>query len=206
MDTFYKPINIAETSTVEALPSGFGRLQAKPDGKLYFISSLGEVDLSATSGGATKILPAAKGFVSSTAEQIIARWAIPANTFNNALDAFQIRAGVQCAGAGTFIYRLRVGANGTTADTQVTILTTSATQASNAYHTIQFQGGFHSATNAIRANGFATAQAATLGTITGAATTATVNQAAIIHVSLTCTTSVGQVATVIAPSLMLGGY
>ena len=77
---------------------------------------------------APRILPAAKGFVSSTAEQIIARWQIPANTFNNALDSFVVGTGVQTAGAGTFTYSLRVGAAGTTADTQVAILSTSAIQ------------------------------------------------------------------------------
>lgn len=160
---------------------------------------------------APRIRPAAKGFVSSTEEQIIARWQIPANTLNNiqgkagVLDSFVVGTGVQTAGAGTFIYRLRVGAAGTTADTQVAILTTSAAQVANAYHSIQFQGGFHGNNNAIRANGFGVLQAEVLGTITAAATTATVNPAEIIHVSITVTTSTAQIGTVIGPTLLIGG-
>lgn len=152
-----------------------------------------------------RILPASKGFVSSTAEQVIARWAIPANTFNSVLDSLLINMGVQCAGAGTFIYRLRIGANGNTTDTQVVLITTSATQVINAYHSIEFLAGFHNSLTAMRANGKVQAQAAVLGTVTGTALTATVNQTSVIQVSVTCQTSTAQVATVIAPSLIIGG-
>lgn len=153
-----------------------------------------------------RILTAARGFVSSTAEQIIARWIIPAYMLSNVLDSFVVRTGVKCAGAGAFTYRLRVGGLGTTGDAQAAILTTSAAQANGAFHTVQFQAGLNAALTSLQANGFATAQAATLGTVTNTASTAiTVDPTRPLHVSITCLTATAQVAQVIGPALLLGG-
>jgi hypothetical protein len=159
----------------------------------------------ATGSAPDRILTAARGFVSATTEQIIARWAVPANTFTSALDTFSILLGVQCAGAGTFQYRVRIGAAGTTADTQACILTTTAAQVANAYHSLVFQGGMNGNLTTMRASGMLVAQAVVLGTVTAAATSATVNAANIIHISVTCITSTAQVATVIGPTLSIGG-
>ena len=128
-----------------------------------------------------------KANATTTAETVVARWAIPANSI---VANSELLIGVrhQSAGTGTLIYRLRCGAAGTTADTLLTTLTTSAAQVANAQGGAQFVVEFPTATTAI-GSGFAVQQAAVLGTTTAAGATATIAPAGVVFVSVTVTCS-----------------
>ncbi len=151
-----------------------------------------------------QLKPPTLSFASSTAEQVIARWELPPNYLFEVGRACRIIAAIQAAGAGTFIYRLRIGTAGTTADGLVATLSTSAAQAANAQHTVEFLFALASATT-VRGNGFGVLQAAVLGTPTAANSAVTVAPAARLFVSLTVTTATAQVGTVLAADLFKGG-
>ncbi len=151
-----------------------------------------------------QVKPPTLSFASSTAEQVIARWELPPNYLFEVGRACRAIAAVQAANSGTFIYRLRIGTAGTTADGLVATISTTATQAANAQHTVEFLFSLASATT-VRGNGFGVFQAALLGTPTAANTAVTVAPNARLYVSITVQTATAQVGTVLAADLFKGG-
>lgn len=135
-----------------------------------------------------RIGPPTLANATTATETIVAKWVIPAN-FLLAGDSIRAVVMHQSAGTGTLIYRLRIGALGTTADAVVATLTTSAAQVANAQGTANFTAHFASTTS-VRGSGFAIQQAAALGTVTAANAAVTVVPTAAIHVSVTVTCSV----------------
>lgn len=134
-------------------------------------------------GGRARIGPPTIANATTTTETVVAKWIIPPN-FLLAGDSIRCRVNHQSAGTGTLIYRLRIGANGTTADGLAATLTTSAAQVANAQGAADFTIYFPNTTTA-NATGFAIQQAAVLGTPTAASANVTVVPTANIHVSIT---------------------
>lgn len=138
-----------------------------------------------------------------TTEQLVARWAIPANYISAGM-GFNIHLTTQTAAASLLTFRVRVGAAGTTADSLVATFTATAAQAANAYQNV-IATLFANSGTTIRGAGFVVAQAAVLGTVTGANAAATINPAATVFVSVTLAegTTAG-VITVISAALNPG--
>lgn len=103
---------------------------------------------------------------------------------------YKIRLAGVSSSTGTLIFKVKVGANGTTADNQVWISTTSAAQVANAHAGVDVLVTVRSTTTAI-ADGFATAGAVVLPTLIGAAATATIATTANWYIDVTATCSVG---------------
>lgn len=141
-------------------------------------------------GGGKPGLTLVLGNATSVTETVVARWAIPANAIE-AGDGIDFRVALQSAGNATVIWRLRVGANGTTADTLIAQCTTSAAQAANAQGNYQGHVYFPSTTQA-QGSGFAIMQAAVLGTTTAAGVTATIVPTNIVYVNVTVQLSAAQ--------------
>lgn len=133
-------------------------------------------------------LPAAVA-TSGATETMLFKVAVPA-----ASAAVGTTYNVYCYGnsssTGTLIFRVRVGTNGTTADNQVWISTTSAAQVANARAGFLVQVTVRSTTAAI-ADGCATAGAVVLPTLIGAPATAAIVVANLWYIDVTCTCSVG---------------
>lgn len=91
---------------------------------------------------------------------------------------------------GTLIFRVRVGALGTTGDNQVWISTTSAAQVANARAGFDVLVTVRSTIAAI-ADGVATAGAVTLPTLIGAPATAAIAVSSAWYIDVDCTCSVG---------------
>jgi hypothetical protein len=124
----------------------------------------------------------------TTTETVVASWTLPANFLSPNM-AMLANASLLSAGTGTVIWRLRIGATGTTANTLVTQLTTSAAQVANARGTVFFNIYTPSA-NTINASGHAIMQNAILGHVTGGVVNATVVPTAPIFISITAQISV----------------
>lgn len=148
-----------------------------------------QITVAATGGGKPG-LTLVLGNATSVNETVVARWAIPANAIE-AGDGIDFRVALQSAGTATVIWRLRVGANGTTADTLIAQCTTSAAQAANAQGNYQGHVYFPSTTQA-QGSGFAIMQAAVLGTTTAAGVTATIVPTNIVYVNVTVQLSAAQ--------------
>jgi hypothetical protein len=121
-------------------------------------------------------------------ETVVARWTLPANYLLAGLSMLT-NASLLSAGTGTVIWRLRIGAAGTTADTLVTQLTTSAAQVANARGNVFFNIYAPSSTT-MNASGYSIMQNALLGHVTGALVNATVVPTAPIFISITAQLSV----------------
>lgn len=72
MDTFYAPIDIAQTSVVNAVPSGYLRLQPKPDGILYARTASGDTPLGAPIATPTLIASGASSTVATNTQMLYA--------------------------------------------------------------------------------------------------------------------------------------
>lgn len=139
-----------------------------------------------------------------TTENIIAKWAIPAGYITSGM-GFSIQAVTQTAAASLLTFRVRVGAAGTTADTQAVILTETAAQAANAYQNLNFTLQANTGTT-IRGGGFCIAQAAILGTVTGANAATTIAPAEIVYISLSVVqAATSGIVTPISANLTLAG-
>lgn len=149
----------------------------------------GEVTISAGASRA-RIGPPTIANATSILETVVAKWIIPAD-FLLAGDSIRALVMHQSAGTGTLIYRLRIGAMGTIADSLLATLTTSAAQVANAQGRADFTVYFPNNTTAM-GSGFAVQQAAVLGTVTGAGANVTVVPAAPIHLSITVQCSAAQ--------------
>lgn len=122
------------------------------------------------------------------AETVVALWSLPANSIGNN-DSFKVSAALKSAGTGTVTWRVRVGAAGTTADTQVVILTTSAAQVANSFGIIEAMLRASPNTSVIGA-GHSIMQGLVLPTVVGAQVTATIVPTAVVFVSITATISI----------------
>ena len=131
-----------------------------------------------------------------TTETVVARWAIPANVIT-ANGSFKAAVRLNCAGTGTVAWKLRVGAAGTTADTLISTLTTSAAQVANAQGMAEFIVHFPTTTSA-QGGGFAIMQAVVLGVVTGVQPTATIVPTGVVYVSVTATISAAAANTITA--------
>jgi hypothetical protein len=150
--------------------SGYGITDANPLRLVYNLAAA-----VATSGtGETKLfnlqVPANRAVVGST---------------------YRIRMVGNSSSTGTLIFRVRVGANGTTSDNQVWISTTSAAQVANARAGIlDVLVTVRSATTAI-ADGVAHAGAVMLPTLIGAPATAAIVISSAWYIDVDCTCSSG---------------
>lgn len=138
---------------------------------------------------------------SGTGETVLMTTKIPANTVAVGSSFRVLVAGLSSA-TGTLLFRTRIGANGTTADAQVWIGTTSVAQVANShagYEVIVTIRSIGAGGTAI-ADGAARAGAVLVPTLIGAAATASVNTTTAWFLTITCACSVGtftaQVATV----------
>jgi hypothetical protein len=108
-------------------------------------------------------------------------------------DVFRIRLIGTSSSTGTLIFRVRVGPNGTTADSQAWISITSAAQVANqragfeALLTVRAIG----VSGAIQCEGLGHAQAALLPTLVAAVTTPTIDTTADWYIDLCVTCSIG---------------
>ncbi len=127
---------------------------------------------------------------SGTGETLLHRMLIPANQVTNIGSTFRIRLFGISSSTGTLIFRVRVGANGTTADNQAWQSTTSAAQAANTWGGMDVYLTLRSATT-LQASGFALATAVVLRQLVGAAATATIAPTANWFIDLDVTCSVG---------------
>ena len=106
--------------------------------------------------------------------------------------AYRVLVYGNSSSTGTLIFRVRVGANGTIADNQAWISTTSAAQVANA------RAGFYVTVivrsigaGTVMADGVATAGAVVLPTLIGAPATANVTTSAQWYIDISCTCSAG---------------
>lgn len=129
---------------------------------------------------------------SGTTETLLHKHTIPANSLQVG-DTFLCKLKGVSSSTGTLIFRVRIGANGTTGDNQAWISTTSAAQVANAWAefdvllTVRTIGnpGF------ALAAGCALIGAVVVPQLIGAAATAAVVTTAIAYIDLDCTCSVG---------------
>lgn len=126
---------------------------------------------------------------SGTTETLLHKLQIPANKAIVG-STYRIRMVGNSSSTGTLIFRVRVGANGTIADNQVWISTTSVAQVANARAGFDVLVTVRSTTTAI-ADGLAHAGAIDLPTLIAAPATAIINIASIWNINITCTCSVG---------------
>jgi hypothetical protein len=154
------------------------------DKKLFYRDSSGAVQ----SFSLVKIPPPTLTNPTTNVETVVSRWTLPANFVSAGLSLLA-SASLLSAGTGTVIWRLRIGAAGTTADTLVTQLTTSAAQVANARGNVFFSI-YAPNTTTMTASGYAIMQAAVLGHITGSVVNATLVPTAPIFISITAQISV----------------
>jgi hypothetical protein len=147
-----------------------------------------------------KIPPPTLTNPTTTTETVVALWALPANYLRVHLGMLA-NASILSAGTGTVIWRLRIGAAGTTADTLVTQLTTSAAQVANARGNVFFNIYAPSATT-MNASGYSIMQNAILGHITGAVVNATIVPTNSIFISITAQISVASANVITGGGLM----
>jgi len=127
---------------------------------------------------------------SGTGEVKLFSCAVPANRVVSAGDSFHIRMMGNSSSTGTLIFRIRVGANNSTADNQCWISTTSAAQVANARAGIDCTVTLRSSTTVI-ADGVATAGAVVLPTLIAAPATAAITSSSNWFIVVTATCSVG---------------
>jgi hypothetical protein len=125
-----------------------------------------------------------------TSETVVARWQLPADFI---LAGHSIKAGAFyiSGGTGTIIFRLRIGALGTVADSLAVQLATSAAQVLNGRSRCEFDI-YASSSTLLNAAGFCIANNAVLGQLTGAVNNVTVVPTAPIFISITAQCSVAQ--------------
>lgn len=126
---------------------------------------------------------------SGTGETLLHKLLIPAGKAVTG-STYKVRLAGVSSSTGTLIFKVKVGANGTTADNQVWISTTSAAQAANAHSYVDVLVTVRSSTTAI-ADGVATAGAVVLPTLIGAAATAAIVTTANWYIDVTATCSAG---------------
>jgi hypothetical protein len=154
------------------------------DKKLFYRDSSAVVQ----SFSLVKIQPPTLTNPTTTAETVVARWTLPANYLSAGL-ALLANASYLSASTGTVIWRLRIGAAGTTADNLVCQLTTSAIQVINARGNVSFRI-YAPNTTTMNASGYSIMQNAILGHVTGAVVNARVVPTAPIYISITAQVSV----------------
>ncbi len=126
---------------------------------------------------------------SGTSETLLLSCPIPANAVAVG-DTFRVRVIGVSSSTGTLIFRVRVGANGTTGDNQAWISTTSAAQVANAWAGFEVLVTVRSTTT-IQAGGVAHAGAVMLPQLIGAAATATIAPTSNWYIDIDCTCSSG---------------
>lgn len=176
-------------NTISFVQETTASLQAKRPLKTVNSQSLeGAGDITISEGRPKLAL--VKSNAATNTETVVASWEIPPNSITN-LSGILARVRFQAGGNATCIWRLRVGANGTIADTLLAQLTTSAAQVANAQGGSEFIVEFPTTTSAI-GSGFAIMQGAVLGTTTVAGATATINPANKVFINVTMQLSVAQ--------------
>ena len=126
---------------------------------------------------------------SGTGETLLFKLAIPANKVVVG-DTFRVWVYGNSSSTGTLIFRVRVGANGTTGDNQAWISTTSAAQVANAWAGIDIVLTVRSATT-VQASGHASAGAVLLPQLIGAPATAAIVSTATWYIDIDATCSSG---------------
>ena len=139
-------------------------------------------------GGSARTMPAQVA-TSGAGETLIFAAKIDANSVKIG-DTFRISTHGISSSTGTLIFRVKVGANGTTGDTEAWIALTSAAQVANQ------RGGFDAlltvrSLTTIECEGLGYAQAALLPTVIAAVATKTITSTAAWYIDITCTCSVG---------------
>jgi len=128
---------------------------------------------------------------SGTTETLLHKATIAANSVKIG-DTFNIILSGVSSSTGTLIFRVRVGATGTTGDAQAWVSTTSAAQAANAWGTMQVLLTVRSiGVGTVQASGVSFAGAVVLPQLAGAAATASVTTTATWYVDICVTCSVG---------------
>ena len=128
---------------------------------------------------------------SGTTETLLHKATIAANLVKVG-DTFRITMYGVSSSTGTLIFRVRVGANGTTGDNQAWISTTSAAQVANAWGGINVILTVRSiGVGTAQASGCASAGAVVLPQLIGAAATASITTTAVWYVDICATCSVG---------------
>ena len=150
-------------------------------------------NLQTTLAGKKKLIavctmPAAVA-TSGTGETLLYKCAIPANSVATG-DTFRVRVVGNSSSTGTLIFRVRVGANGTTSDNQAWISTTSAAQVANAWAGFEALVTVRSATS-VQAAGVAHAGAIMLPQLIGAPATAAIASTAQWYIDIDATCSSG---------------
>jgi hypothetical protein len=150
-------------------------------------------NLQTTLAGKRKLIavctmPAAVA-TSGTGETLLYKCAIPANSVATG-DTFRARVVGNSSSTGTLIFRVRVGANGTTSDNQAWISTTSAAQVANAWAGFEALVTVRSATS-VQAAGVATAGVVVLPQLIGAPATAAIASTATWYIDIDATCSSG---------------
>jgi hypothetical protein len=136
----------------------------------------------------SKIIAPVLANPTATSETVVAKFTLPSNYLTAGLGML-VNASLLSAGTGTVIWRLRIGSVGTTADTLVTTITTSAAQVANARGTVFFNI-YTPSTTTMNASGHSIMQNAILGMVTGALVNATVVPTSPIFISITAQLSV----------------
>ena len=140
--------------------------------------------------GISYSLPAAIA-TSGTGETLLFKLAVPANLVAVGT-VFWVNVWGVSSSTGTLIFRVRVGANGTVADNQAWISTTSAAQVANAWTSYTGQITVRSiGTGTVQGTGRCLAGAIVLPQLIGAAATANVTTSALWYIDVCCTCSVG---------------
>jgi len=128
---------------------------------------------------------------SGTGETLLFKLAVPANLVAIGT-TFSIMVFGVSSSTGTLILRVRAGANGTIADNQAWISTTSLAQVATAWASYCGQLVVRSiGTGTVQGTGCALATAVVLPQLAGAAATAAVTTSALWYIDVTCTCSVG---------------
>lgn len=133
---------------------------------------------------------AAAAATSGTGETLLHKLLIPANQVTTAGSTFRVQMYGVSSSTGTLIFRVRVGANGTTGDNQAWISTTTAAQAANTWSGVEVLVTLRSATT-VQAGGCATATAVVVRQLAGAAATAAIVSSADWYIDIDVTCSVG---------------
>lgn len=148
-------------------------------------------DPQASAGGVDVCLGATAA-TSGTGETLIHKALIPANSCKVG-DTFRISVHGISSSTGTLIFRVKAGANGTTADTQAWISLTSAGQAANqragfdGLLVVRSIGG----SGTVQCECLGYAQAALLPTVVAGVGTVTINTTANWYIDIVCTYSSG---------------
>jgi len=151
------------------------------------VKQIDDAGLISILGRRATTMPAAVP-TSGTGETLLFKALIPAGAQIG--DTFRVTLFGVSSSTGTLLFRARVGANGSIADNQAWISTTSAAQVANAWAEVDVLITLRSAI-AVQASGCALAGAVVLPQLIGAPATAAIVSTSQWYIDITCACSVG---------------